>query len=68
MEKILEEAKSLAGNGVREINLIAQDTTLYGQDIYGGKKLPELLSSLSKIKGIEWIRLLYTHPQLRGYW
>lgn len=62
MEKILEEAKTLAGNGVREINLIAQDTTLYGQDIYGGKKLSELLSSLSKIEGIEWIRLLYTHP------
>ncbi len=62
MEKVLEEARTLAGNGVREINLIAQDTTLYGQDIYGGKKLPELLSALSKIEGIEWIRLLYTHP------
>ncbi|MDP3024537.1 MAG: 30S ribosomal protein S12 methylthiotransferase RimO [candidate division Zixibacteria bacterium] len=62
IEKILEETRTLAGNGVREINLIAQDTTLYGQDIYGEKKLPELLSSLSKIEGIEWIRLLYTHP------
>jgi ribosomal protein S12 methylthiotransferase len=62
IEKILEQARTLAGNGVREINLIAQDTTLYGQDIYGEKKLPELLSSLSKIEGIEWIRLLYTHP------
>ncbi len=62
IEKILEEAKTLAENGVREINLIAQDTTLYGRDIYGEKKLPELLFSLSKIKGIEWIRLLYTHP------
>lgn len=62
IEKILEEARTLAGNGVREINLIAQDTTLYGLDVYGEKKLPELLSSLSKIEGIEWIRLLYTHP------
>jgi ribosomal protein S12 methylthiotransferase len=62
MEKILEKAKALAENGVKEINLIAQDTTLYGQDIYGEKKLPELLSSLSQIKGIVWIRLLYTHP------
>ncbi|HVP35607.1 MAG TPA: 30S ribosomal protein S12 methylthiotransferase RimO [Terriglobales bacterium] len=62
MEKILEEAKILAENGVKEINLIAQDTTLYGQDIYGEKKLPKLLSSLSKIEGIEWLRLLYTHP------
>jgi ribosomal protein S12 methylthiotransferase len=62
METILEEAKSLSENGVKEINLVAQDTTLYGQDIYGEKRLPELLSLLSEIEGIEWIRLLYTHP------
>lgn len=61
-ENILVEAKSLAENGIKEINLVAQDTTLYGQDIYGEKRLPELLSLLSKIEGIEWIRLLYTHP------
>jgi ribosomal protein S12 methylthiotransferase len=62
IENILAEAKSLAGKGIKEINLVAQDTTLYGQDIYEEQKLPELLSSLSKIEGIEWIRLLYTHP------
>jgi ribosomal protein S12 methylthiotransferase len=62
IENILVEAKSLAENGIKEINLVAQDTTLYGQDIYGEKRLPELLSLLSKIEGIEWIRLLYTHP------
>lgn len=62
MENILKEARSLAKNGVKEINLIAQDTTLYGQDIYGEKKLPELLCALSQIEKIEWIRLLYTHP------
>ena len=62
IENILVEAKSLAENGVKEINLVAQDTTLYGQDIYGEQRLPELLSLLSKIEGIEWIRLLYTHP------
>ncbi len=62
MESILREAESLAKDGIREINLIGQDITLYGQDIYGEKKLPELLSSLSQTEGIEWIRLLYTHP------
>jgi len=62
IENILVEAKSLAENGVKEINLVAQDTTLYGQDIYGEQRLPELLSLLSKIEEIEWIRLLYTHP------
>jgi len=62
IENILVEAKSLAENGIKEINLVAQDTTLYGQDIYSEKRLSELLSLLSKIEGIEWIRLLYTHP------
>jgi ribosomal protein S12 methylthiotransferase len=59
---ILEEARQLAKNGVKEINLIAQDTTLYGVDLYGEKRLPRLLASLSRIPGLEWIRLLYTHP------
>jgi len=62
MEKIIEEARILSEAGAREINLIAQDTTLYGKDIYGKVKLPELLKKLSEIKKIKWIRLLYTHP------
>ncbi|MDH4223291.1 MAG: 30S ribosomal protein S12 methylthiotransferase RimO [candidate division Zixibacteria bacterium] len=62
MDKILTEAESLAEKGIKEIDLIAQDITLYGQDIYGEKKLPELLSALSQIEKLEWIRLLYTHP------
>ncbi|MDD5454429.1 MAG: 30S ribosomal protein S12 methylthiotransferase RimO [Candidatus Ratteibacteria bacterium] len=62
MEEILEEAKILSEAGAKEINLIAQDTTLYGKDIYGKIKLPELLKKLSKIEKIKWIRLLYTHP------
>lgn len=59
---VLEEARELAEQGVKEINLVAQDTTLYGADIYGQQRLPQLLLSLSKIQGLEWIRLLYTHP------
>ncbi len=62
MENIIEEAKILALAGCKEINLIAQDTTLYGEDIYKKRKLPELLEKLSKIEKIKWIRLLYTHP------
>ena len=62
MENILEEAKQLAETGVRELILIAQDTTNYGADLYGEKKLPELLHKLCEIDGIEWIRLLYCYP------
>lgn len=62
IELILDEARQLAKQGVKEINLVGQDTTLYGIDLYGEKRLPQLLSSLSKIPKIEWIRLLYTHP------
>ncbi|MBU0533472.1 MAG: 30S ribosomal protein S12 methylthiotransferase RimO [Candidatus Omnitrophica bacterium] len=62
MKDIIEEAKVLALAGCKEINLVAQDTTLYGTDIYNANKLPELLEELSKIKKIRWIRLLYTHP------
>jgi ribosomal protein S12 methylthiotransferase len=62
MEDILEEAKTLAKAGAREINVIAQDTTLYGKDTYGKVKLSELLEKLSEIEKIKWIRLLYTHP------
>ncbi|MGN0635120.1 MAG: 30S ribosomal protein S12 methylthiotransferase RimO [Acutalibacteraceae bacterium] len=62
MENILEEAKQLAETDVRELILIAQDTTNYGADLYGEKKLPELLHKLCEIDGIEWIRLLYCYP------
>ena len=63
MEDILEEAKMLAKKGIKELIVIAQDTTKYGIDIYGEGKLAELLSKLSKIKGIEWIRFLYSYPE-----
>ena len=63
MEDILEEAKMLAKTGIKELIVIAQDTTKYGVDIYGESKLAELLSKLSKIKGIEWIRFLYSYPE-----
>lgn len=63
MENIINEAKDLSENGVKEIILIAQDTTLYGSDIYGKKNLHVLLQELSKIEGIEWIRVLYCYPE-----
>ncbi|EJP23424.1 ribosomal protein S12 methylthiotransferase RimO [Peptostreptococcaceae bacterium AS15] len=63
MEEIVEEAKRLASQNVKEIVLIAQDTSKYGLDIYGEKKLPHLLRELSKIEGIRWIRFLYTYPE-----
>jgi ribosomal protein S12 methylthiotransferase len=59
---ILREARQLSEQGVKEIILVAQDTTLYGTDLYGETRLPQLLSSLSRIPELEWIRLLYTHP------
>jgi ribosomal protein S12 methylthiotransferase len=62
MEKLVEEAESLARGGVKELIVIAQDTTYYGMDLYGGRKLAELLRRLAKVKGIEWIRLHYTYP------
>lgn len=62
MESILAEANNLAKQGVREINLIAQDTTNYGTDLYGERRLPALLRELVKIEEIEWIRLLYCYP------
>lgn len=63
MEQLLEEATYLASQGARELILVAQETTLYGVDIYGEKKLPELLKRLCKVEGIEWIRLLYAYPE-----
>ncbi len=62
IEEIIKEAKKLAWKGVKEIIIIAQDTTYYGLDIYGKRKLPELLNRLSEIDGIEWIRLMYSFP------
>ncbi len=63
MERLIEEAKFLAEGGVKELTLIAQETTVYGVDLYGKKMLPELLDRLCNIEGIEWIRLLYCYPE-----
>lgn len=63
MEKLLKEASQLAGKGVKELILVAQETTLYGIDLYGEKKLPVLLHELCKIDGLEWIRILYCYPE-----
>ena len=63
MEEIIEEAKSLAKKGIKEIIVIAQDTTKYGEDIYGEKRLSVLLSKLCEIDGFEWIRFLYAYPE-----
>lgn len=63
MEKLLKEASQLAGKGVKELILVAQETTLYGIDLYGEKKLPVLLHELCKIEGLEWIRILYCYPE-----
>jgi len=62
MDELIKEAEFLAANNTKELVLIAQDTTDYGKDLYGGKKLAELLNKLSQIKGIEWIRLMYAYP------
>ena len=62
IENVIYEAKQLAESGVKELILIAQDTTSYGLDLYGELKLPELLNELCKIDSIEWIRLLYCYP------
>ena len=62
MEEVLGEARGLVSSGTKEINLIAQDSTLYGIDLYGRKRLHELLQRLSEVEDLRWIRLLYTHP------
>lgn len=62
MEDIIAEAKALANRGVKEIVVVAQDTTRYGEDIYGELKLPELLQKLCEIENIKWIRILYAYP------
>lgn len=63
MEVLVDEAKNLAAQGTKELLVVAQETTLYGTDIYGKKALPELLHKFSEIDGIEWIRLLYCYPE-----
>lgn len=63
MERLLEEAGELADQGVKELILVAQETTLYGKDLYGEKTLPKLLRELCKISGIRWIRILYCYPE-----
>ena len=62
MEDVLEEANMLCEKGVKELILVAQDTTKYGEDLYGELKLPELLGELNKIEKLQWIRLLYCYP------
>src|SRR5699024_5795880 len=62
-EDIIEEAKMLAKKGIKELIIIAQDTTKYGIDIYGESKLAELLQELTKIEGIHWVRFLYAYPE-----
>lgn len=63
MEELLSEARSLAENGVTELNVIAQDTTRYGEDLYGKNCLPQLLTELCRIDGLRWIRVLYCYPE-----
>ena len=63
MEQLLEEARGLAEGGVRELILVAQETTLYGVDLYGEKSLPKLLRELAKIPGLYWIRIQYCYPE-----
>lgn len=62
IENILDEAKDLVAKGVTEIDLIAQDTTSYGIDLYGKQSLPQLLEELNKIEGLGWIRIMYAYP------
>lgn len=63
MERLMKEAEALAGQGVKELILVAQETTLYGKDIYGEKSLHRLLRELCTIEGLRWIRILYCYPE-----
>lgn len=63
MDRLIKEAKDLAELGVKELILVAQETTLYGQDLYGEKSLHKLLKSLCEIQGLQWIRVLYCYPE-----
>src|SRR3954467_12087254 len=62
IEKVVEEARELAADGVRELNLVAQDMTYYGVALYGRPRLAELLRALDEVDGIEWVRVLYNYP------
>ena len=63
MEQLIKEAEELAAQGVKELILVAQETTLYGKDLYGEKSLHQLLKELCKVSGIQWIRILYCYPE-----
>ena len=63
MEQLVKEAEELAEEGVKELILVAQETTLYGKDLYGKKMLPELLRKLCAVSGLQWIRLQYCYPE-----
>ena len=63
MENVLAEAEALVATGVKELVLVAQDTTVYGRDLYGESRLPQLLTELCKIEGLKWIRFLYCYPE-----
>lgn len=63
MESLVEEAEILAKQGVKELVIVAQDTSIYGRDLYGEPKLHELLEKLAVVEGIQWIRLLYCYPE-----
>jgi ribosomal protein S12 methylthiotransferase len=62
IEKVIEEARELAADGVRELNLVAQDMTYYGIDLYGRPRLADLLRELEQVEGIDWVRVLYNYP------
>jgi ribosomal protein S12 methylthiotransferase len=62
MEELLAEAEALTGRGVKELILVAQDTTRYGLDLYGRRRLPELLEALNRLEGLRWLRLHYLYP------
>jgi ribosomal protein S12 methylthiotransferase len=66
IEEVVREARELADDGVRELIVVAQDTTYYGMDLYGRPRLPELLRELDGIDGIEWVRVLYCYPEHVG--
>ena len=64
IERLVQEARQLAASGAQELNLVAQDTTAYGMDLYGRLALPELLRALAEVEGIKWLRLLYCYPTM----
>ena len=63
MEQLLKEAEYMASQGIEELVLVAQETTCYGKDLYGEKRLHVLVRELAKIDGIKWIRLMYCYPE-----